>query len=128
MTGRSNSAASANWARQRPPLLIHRDLVPVVVQPDLTDGDHLGMVRQITQLRHGVVIEVGAVVRMNAHRCVDVRVAFGQGQHPVTRVQINGGIDDQPHPRLSGPSKHRVAVGVELAEIQMAVRVGKGWE
>lgn len=51
-----------------------RVLLPVVIQPDLADGHHLGLLRQGTQGRQIVVGAAAAVLGMDAHRRVDVGV------------------------------------------------------
>ena len=89
--------------------LPRRVFCPVVVQPDLADGHHLGPAGQLAQFVHVLRYEVTAVLRMDAHGGVHMGMPGRQRNSRPGGVQRAAGVDDQT---VKG-GKHGVTVGVK---------------
>ena len=102
---------------------LRRVLLPVIVQPDLPDGDDLRVLREPAQ-----DVEIGVCVRravfgMIADGGVDVRILFRQRNRRAGAFQIAAGIEDQSHAVFRHGGKQRFAVGVELRIIVMRMSI-----
>ena len=100
-----------------------RGLVPVIVQADLTNGDHLLVGRQSAQVIDPLVAPARGRVRMNADGGVDAGEALGQGQHGRGVVQVERGHDDARHAHRGRALHHGRHVVVEGLEVKMTMRV-----
>ena len=100
-----------------------RVLFPVVVQPNLTDGHHLRLLRQHAQLVDGVGGKVFQVGGMEAYRGVNVVIPPSQLHRHLRRGQVAAGIDDQADTELGQSGQEGVPVAVEPAGIVMGMGV-----
>jgi len=96
--GQSQLARQRQLRGQRALLLVVTHLLPVIVQSDLADGDHLRVLRHVPQRCQRLVVEVSAVVWVDPQRGIDGRIAIRQGKHALARVQVDGRIDEQCDP------------------------------
>src|SRR5262249_55558191 len=71
------------------PLDIARRKIVVVVEADLAQCQNLGVREQIAQPVKCIVGRLGGIVRMDAYRGVEKRIAIGQ---PSSRLQIGGTV------------------------------------
>src|SRR5262249_49700753 len=104
-------------------LRLPRAALVVVVEPGLSDGDHLGMAGAADQLVDGDVKLLVRVMRMRANGAIDIGKALGDGEHLCVSFDARGdGQDarDSGRPRTGDD-------GVELAgrvrKVEMAVAV-----
>ena len=103
ITGRPRSAASVQLRLQRALLLLVLHALPVIVQPDLADCHDLAVPSQIAQLDSAFGAVVRAVVRVNAKRRVNVRMAVGKRQDPAAGIQVDCRVNDPGYPGLQPP-------------------------
>jgi hypothetical protein len=100
-----------------------------VVEPDLTHGHQPRVVRRVAQsLRQALqslVIAAVHVQGMDAQR-VGAAMAVGQLTHRGKVVRHHRGQHPAAHARTAGAGDHGIAVGVELAGVEMAVAVDPG--
>src|SRR5579859_6643280 len=100
-------------------------MVVVVVEPNLSPGNYLGMPRQLLQgLIRGVIGEP-RFVGMNSDRRIHKRIFLCQlnpGIEIRRTIAIANG-DHRPHSGLTRASDYLVAIGVELLAIEMCVRI-----
>ncbi len=97
--------------------------IPVIIQPDLADGDDFRVLRQVAQRAHLLRVEVSAIVRVHPDGCIDAGIAFGQRHDLAARRYRDPGTDDPLDACFDGPFDHGLAVGVELRHVEVAVRV-----
>ena len=62
------------------------------------------------------------------HGRIDRGVSGSQGYRFLARFQIDSHLDDLRHPIRFGPSYYLVAVEIELAKVEMAIRKGSLWD
>ena len=106
-------------------LLLHlaRAVVVVEIEPGLADADDPRVRRQCGQLGRGGRRVVGRLVRMRADRAPDIVIGFGDRPH--RRELVEPGADRQHRADAGGarPGDHRIALGGEIREIEMAMAV-----
>ena len=98
-------------------------LGPVVVQPDLSHGHHLGLGGQLPQPLYVPILPVSAVLRVDPHGGVDKGVPPGQLHGRPGAGQVAAGVDHQLHPLAGQGGEQLVPVGVKLAGIVVGVGV-----
>ena len=107
-------------------LLLDFCLVPVVVEPDLTNCD-VRMVWVFQQLLHvgqDLPVVLFDVFRMQAkHREAVVGVLIVQVEHLFDAACIDVGQEDVFYSCLLGPNDDFVTVGIELGLVDMTMRV-----
>src|SRR5690349_13773949 len=102
---------------------VPRRMVVVVVEPDLSPRNHLGMPCQLLHRLVGGVVREPGFMRMDANGCVQERILFRQ---------LNAGIERRwavaianrhhgPDTGFASTSDDLVAIGVELLAIEMCV-------
>ena len=102
-------------------VLLRGILRPVVVQPDLPDGDGL---RMLCQLPQGIDVpgdKGRAVLRMPAHRGVNVGISLRQRHRGTGGIHIAAGVDNQSHPVFRHGGEQLAAVRVELLVVIMGM-------
>jgi hypothetical protein len=104
-------------------LLVVRHLIPVVVQSDLADGHNFRVLREFSKSDHRPIVEAGAVIGMNTYGRVNVRKLVRQRHGPAAGIQVNGRIDDDPHPGRFGPGNDGIPIAVELPQVEMTVSI-----
>ena len=103
--------------------LSRRVLFPVVVQPDLADGNDLRLPRPRAE-RVQTVLRVGrAVLGMPADGGVDVRIGPRQLHRTAGGLRIAAGVEDQPHAVFGHGGEQRLTVGIERLVVVMRVGV-----
>src|SRR5580658_222627 len=112
-------------ARKDRPLHFARRKIVVVVQADFADGEHFGMIRELTQMRPRFGRGLGGIVRMHSHGGVYERIATGQADAGFQVGRTLAGADRQHgfDPRGERPADGLLAVQVELRIVQVAVRI-----
>ena len=102
--------------------LPRRVLLPVVIQPDLADGNDLRLPRPRAE-RVQTVLRVGrAVLGMPADGGVDARIGPRQLHRAAGGLQITARVEDQPHAVFGHGGEQRLTVGVK--RLVVVVRVG----
>ena len=93
-----------------------------IIEPRFANGDYLGMVGERDQFVH---CRLGAllVVRMNAHRSVDIGMRLGERTDLGEFFQFDPDTQCMAYPVLGHVSKHLGQLAGEVREIDMAVRV-----
>src|ERR1019366_3955209 len=108
-----------------------RRMIVVVIQPDLTPCDHLGMPCQSLHLGIRMVGGQSRFVGMYAERRVQERVLvckLNSGIELGRTIAIANG-DHRSHSGLASASDDLLAIRVELLAVEMSVRIYKhiGW-
>jgi len=105
------------------PLLRFWRAVPVVVQPDLTNRDDLGVCCHVAQRVQDRFVEIGAAVGMDANRCVHARVGVRQLERCARAIQIGARVDDARHAGLGSLAHDVIPKRVVSVEVEVAVRI-----
>jgi hypothetical protein len=95
----------------------------MVVQPDFTYTHNPRILRQLADLQGVMFREMPCIVRVNAHRGVNPIVALGQGDGSLEVIRSGTAPNGQKIAQSgsAGALDHRVAVGVEVGIIEMAM-------
>ena len=110
-------------AQHVPLMLLGRIFLPVVVKPDLADGNGLRVPRHLPQHVDIRRYKRRAVLGMIPHRRVDVGVLLRDRHRLAGGFEVAAGIDDQPHAVLGHGSEQLGAIRVELLVVIMGVGV-----
>ena len=94
-------------------LQVPGDLLPVVVQADLSDGLHLGVAGHGRHLVQPVRRQAQGVLGVDPRGGVDVGVPLRQVDGLAGGGQIAPGAQHQPHPRSGEGGQDLVPVGVK---------------
>ena len=81
------------------------------------------MLGQPAQLCQRLFTEISAVVGVDTHRSVNLRIQVGQGDGLPAVDQIDAGVDDHAHTVRLCPFQHGGPVRIKLLHVQMAVAV-----
>ena len=100
-----------------------RIVLPVVVQSDLPDSHHLGLLQKLTQLRQILVLEAVAVLRMDAHGGVHMRVPFRQLCRRMGGGQVASRVQHQSHASPRHGGKERIPVAVKAVRVIMGMGI-----
>ena len=100
-----------------------RIVLPVVVQSDLPDGHHLGPLQKLPQFRQVLVLEAVAVLRVDAHGGVHMRVPFRQLCRRTGGGQVASRVQHQPHAAPRHGGKERIPVAVKAVRVIMGMGI-----
>jgi len=98
-------------------------VLPVVVQPDLSDGPYLWVGGQGPQLLQPAVLPRPAVRGVNPHSGVDKGKLFRQGDGGPGALQVAARIQDQLHPLLRHGGQRLQPVAVESPGIVVGMGI-----
>ena len=99
-------------------------VLPVVVEPDLTDRDDLRVRKQAFDLLQPAFRQIGGALRVDADRAVNVVVFFTQRDGLLEALEIRRHLDDAADALLrQNGAEQLVAIGVELLGIVVGVRI-----
>ena len=96
--------------------------VPIIIQPDLTDGDDPLMRRPFPQPR---AVKIVSAVGMNANGGIDARPRFSQLNDRPTAFQVSRRDDHALHAAGLRPGHHRIKIGSIVMKVEMTVRVNQ---
>ncbi len=103
---------------------VARNVVVMVIQPDLADGDRLRMLRQPAQHVYIFRRRAGCLLRVYADSVVHSVVALGKRLAHAGGRQVGGGVDDMRDSFLREQRRQqRVAVAVEARVVVVGVRI-----
>ncbi len=98
-------------------------LDPVIIEPDLADGDNLWMRGKLMDFVKRGVVQFINLCGMKSNRGIDDRIRFGQFHRLRAGLVIESWNEDPNHPGVFGALNHLGAVIVEFMKIQMAMGI-----
>ncbi len=81
------------------------------------------MVRHLLELGDGVLGSFHDLIGVNANRGEDLGMTLGQGEGRPAGFKVCADRDHSGHPGLDGPTDNRIAVGIKVGKIEMAMGV-----
>jgi hypothetical protein len=99
--------------------------VPIIVQADFPDGDHLfrmGLDELPETGQRGLRVFNGGL-RMDSGAGEKVGVLPGELDRLVGCLEVNPNIDDRFYASIPGPPNHGLAIFVELCKIEMGMGI-----
>ena len=109
-------------------LRIARAVIVVIVEPGFADRDHLGMTRDLDQLRRRDIGLLGGVVRMRPDRAEHLPVRLDDGFQLIEAADARRDGHDRADPGFARASEHGVELAPEVGKIEMAVAVDEHHE
>ena len=98
--------------------------MPVIIQPNLTDGNRFHVLRQQAQRIEVVTLRLIRLLRMHADGVVHSRIFSGKRLARAGGRQIGRGVDDMRNPAVREQRRQqRVAVAVKARVVIMGVRI-----
>ena len=100
---------------------------PVVVQADLPQSHHLGLLQHVPDLGKPVLRQFPGALRVDAHPAVEVVVPAGQVHRGPAAFQVGAHVDDAADPfLLQAPAQQLLPVFVELGVVVVGVGIKNG--
>src|SRR5215813_1528518 len=100
-----------------------RAALVVVVEPGLSDGDHLGMAGAADQLIDSDVELLVRVMRMRANGAIDIGKALGDGNHLSVAFDSRRNGDDARDAGRPRAGNDGIELAGKIGKIEMAVAV-----
>ena len=100
-----------------------RDILVVIVQPDLADGAHAGVLAERTVARDARLVHMVCVVRVAADGGPDPVVALGQRDGALGRGQVAANVHHARDAIFPHPGENVVKIGLKAGVVQMGVGI-----
>jgi len=115
-------ACETDLLAKRPPLILARRQIAVVVEPGLADRDDLRVRREPLELIEKRFAELSGLVRVEADRRVDELVALRELDRAEARLEIEADVHHDPY--ASGPRAANDVLAIAGVRIEVEMHVG----
>src|SRR3954471_1650957 len=119
----SGGARGGDVVAEAPLLRLTWAQIVVVIEPSLSDRNHLGMARAHDQVVHRDVELLMRMVRMGADRAIDIGKAFGDGEHLAVSPHARRNRHHAPDVRRTRTPNQGVQFAGEVGKIQMTMAI-----